>query len=748
MRIREYLMPSALAILLAAASAARAQSFAPRAGYVFPAGGRQGRTVEVQVCGQFLRGAHRVHVSGDGVRATVIEYVKPTTLRQVMDGRDKLKELQQQRPKTAEIGEEIAALREMLLSFDRNAHPALVDTVRVEVTVEAGAAPGPRDLRLLTPRGLTNPVVFCVGQLPECCERETTNPNAYPGSSLYGRVPQASRIQRDMPVTVPTVINGQIMPGDVDRFRFEVSKGQRVVASVCARALVPYLADAVPGWFQATVALYDADGNEVAYADDYRYHPDPVLVYDVPADGELTLEIRDAIYRGRKDFVYRIALGEIPFITTMFPLGGRAGQATPVEVSGWNVTPKRLTPQHPAPGTYAVTVEEGAWRSNARPFAVDTLPECLEEEPNGRPADAQPVSGPVIVNGRIARPRDADVFRFEGGAGEERVAEVLARRLASPLDSRLRVTDTAGRTLAANDDHVDKGAGLHTHHADSYVRFTVPADGVYLVSVTDAQQKGGPAHAYRLRVSPPRPDFALRVAPSAVTLRGVQNEVVTVYALRRDGFDGPIRLALTDNSDGFVLGGGMIPAGQDHVRVTLSAPPNPARGIHRLHLEGRARVAGHNVVRQAAAAEDLMQAFAYRHLVPADEWLATVNGRGGRRGPVRVLGRLPLRIPAGGTASVRVGIPAETPAGKIELELSDPPDGIALRDVAGKALTSELVLEGDADTAKAGLRGNLIVSAFLVQEQPATDERPANVRRIPLGVLPAMPFEIVDAQPR
>ena len=45
--------------------------------------------------------------------------------------------------------------------------------------------------------------------------------------------------------------------------------------AAAARELVPYLADAVPGWFQATLVLYDKKGKEVAYADDYRFNPDP-----------------------------------------------------------------------------------------------------------------------------------------------------------------------------------------------------------------------------------------------------------------------------------------------------------------------------------------------------------------------------------------------------------------------------------------------------------------------------------------
>ena len=83
-----------------------------------------------------------------------------------------------------------------------------------------------------------------------------------------------------------------------------------------------------------------------------------------------------------------------------------------------------------------------------RAFRPRHAPECLEQEPNDDPAEAQPVTLPVIVNGRIDRPGDCDVFRFEGRAGQKIVAEVDARKLDSPLDSVLKLTDADGRQLA------------------------------------------------------------------------------------------------------------------------------------------------------------------------------------------------------------------------------------------------------------------------------------------------------------
>jgi hypothetical protein len=167
---------------------------------------------------------------------------------------------------------------------------------------------------------------------------------------------------------------------------------------------------------------------------------------------------------------------------------------------------------------------------------VDTLPEFLEQEPNDADA-AQRIILPVIVNGRIDAPGDGDVFQFEAAAGQTLIAEVQARRLGSPLDAVLKLTDRGGKVLASNDDREDKGQGLQTHHADSLLRVTLPASGPYYLHLRDAQRQGSSAHAYRLRVSTPRPDFELRVTPCSINARPGSAVAITVPGARRPAGD-------------------------------------------------------------------------------------------------------------------------------------------------------------------------------------------------------------------
>ena len=764
MKSSRWLVTLWLATFLAFVPAAWAQQNAPHLGYVLPAGGQQGTTFQVKAGGQFLANVADAYVSGSGIQVAVADYERPMNPMQATQLRERLQELQKQ-PIDAAVQKEIAGIRVQLLIFNsrRLTSPVLAETVTLQITIAPDAEPGKRQLRVATPQGMSNPLVFCVGQLPEFNEKESINVGTQPGTNQ----PQISMPATNMEITLPATVNGRIKPGlprpsvppvpgqqftpgDADRYRFQAHQGQQLVAAASARELIPYLADAVPGWFQATLALYDDKGNELAYDDDYRYNPDPVLHYVIPKDGEYTIEIKDAIYRGREDFVYRITVGELPFVTSIFPLGGQGGAQTKVELRGWNLPVERLTmnARDKGPGIYPLSVRKGELVSNIAPFAVDTLPETIEKEPNDTQKSAQRVKLPIIVNGRIDHPGDWDAFSFEGRAGQEIVAEVYARRLDSPLDSVLRLTDAAGKQLAFNDDYEDKGFALITHQADSLITATLPANGTYYLYLGDTQQKGGPEYAYRLRVSPPRPDFDLRVTPSGINAPGGWNVPITVYALRKDGFSGDIELALKDAPRGFTLSGGIVPAGQNQVRLTLTTPLLQSREPFSLSLEGRALIQGHEIHRLAVPAEDMMQAFAYHHLVPEKELRVAVPRRGMFRTPPRVIGEQPVKIPAGGTVrlQVQVPIPPNNVLEKVDFELSEPPEGIELGEKTSLVQDrAEIVLKCDGTKAKVGTKGNLIIIISAERPLPAANQRPLATRqRVPLGALPAIPFEIVS----
>ena len=171
-------------------------------------------------------------------------------------------------------------------------------------------------------------------------------------------------------------------------------------------------------------------------------------------------------------------------MTSIFPGGARVGEPVTIEMNGWNLQEAKLAPppKTAKPGVHLIAANKKGVVSNYLPFALGTLPECFDKESNNDQPHAQKVKLPIVVNGRMDRPDDWDVFGVEGRAGDTIVAEVTARRLDSPMDSMLKLTDAAGKLLALNDDHADPESGLNTHHAEGavlrrvsmYVRRQVP----------------------------------------------------------------------------------------------------------------------------------------------------------------------------------------------------------------------------------------------------------------------------------
>ncbi|MHC4597896.1 MAG: PPC domain-containing protein [Planctomycetota bacterium] len=789
-----------LSLYFAASAPGQSKQREPEIGYLYPAGAQQGSVVRLIVGGQNLRNLKDVRISGEGVNAWVVRYMGrivrlngeerralrdrlidakialgagPT--KEEMEKIERWKKAAEARAKRAaaakkaagekpdakkdpEAGlrkitrhpllgkldkltlEELEFVERKFLKVDYREQPnaQIAETAMIEVFVDPDARPGNRELRLLTGLGLTNALCFQVGPLPEVREPAPADPRA--GDTE--------------PIELPVVLNGQITPGDVDRFCVRAEKGQKLVIRAHARRLVPFLADAVPGWFQAVLTLRDGQGREVAYADDFRFDPDPVLFYEIPETGIYKVEIHDSIYRGRDDFVYRIALSQGPFIKSVFPLGGRSGTETTAVLEGWNLNGTKL-PLDTRPGPHSIrftALDRDDEVSNPVAYAVDELPEILEAEPNDAPEKAEAIDLPSTVNGRIAKAGDRDWFRFKGRAGDKVVAEVIARKLRSPLDSLLRLTDPTGKVLAWNDDtvykqgHLHRAMGVLTHHSDSYLRATLPEDGVYCVEVTDAQGRGGVAFGYRLRLGPPRADFALRVTPSGLNAPPGRATVIHVHALRKDGFDGEIEVRLKNAPQGFALQGGVIPAGVDHIRMTLKAPNQRMTKPVHLALEGLARIGDREVRREVVPADDVMQAFLWRHLVPAQELIVAVVGRGARGSLVRI-GLDSVQIHPGGSARVRFRFPRIPIKEKVELELSEPPKGLTLTDAKFLPGTVEFTLRADAKTAVVGLADNLIVNAFIER----TFKNPRNkkkkvTRRFWIGVFPAIPMRIVEKE--
>ncbi len=745
----------------------------PHIGYAYPAGGQQGTTFRVMIGGQYLQGSSKVFVNGEGVRVNIVKHTvkyESKRLRQIFRNienaqatikgkegseleklRRRIMQSEQQLaiaelPEGVDITHKKAVMNAYRFNIKKQFNPQLADRLRVDITIDQNAPIGERELRVDTPKGLSNPLYFQVGMLPEVQEVEPNDDHMIPS------------LQE---ILVPSIINGQISPGDIDHFRFKAQKGQSIVVDVSARKIIPYLADAVPGWFQAVVALYDEEGREVAYQDDYKFNPDPVLFFDVPKNGIYTLSIKDAIYRGREDFVYRIAVGELPFITSIFPLGAEQGKDVDITLTGKNLPKMRLVGRLPNAGREVrnVSVNKSGYRSNQMPFAISETKEVFEVEPNNSMEEAQSILQPLTINGRIQQVGDVDIFSFHGRKGDSISVEVIARRLNSPLDSVVSLIGPGLKIPIRVDDYVDSsghlflGSGLITHHADSYLLHKFSDTGTYYVKIGDTQSKGGNDYSYRLNIRPAIPDFKLRMEPSGIHLAPGGTVAFTVRALRLDGFNERIELEAKDLPSGFEMSRAVIPSGSDTTRFTITAPKEILKKVISPEITGRAMVDGTSVIRVALPVDDTMQAFLYRHLVPAQELaLALVSELTSLSFEVKVPHAGVVELPVGEEITLYVKGHFQKGIMGAKLKLDHPPEGISVvKSWVGRKKTPGKTASGKPKYEKGMATGQITLKA----EEPLRPGFKTSLvvvaevkkgREIILYTAPAIPIKIIKSK--
>lgn len=82
-----------------------------------------------------------------------------------------------------------------------------------------------------------------------------------------------------------------------------------------------------------------------------------------------------------------------------------------------------------------------------------------------------------------------------------------------------------------------------------------------------------------------------------LSLRGGASMALEVVALRRDGFDGEIELAMEGLPKGVTASGLKIPAGRSHGMMLITAAPDAPRGYANAAFVGRSTIAGQPVTR-------------------------------------------------------------------------------------------------------------------------------------------------------
>jgi len=392
-------------------------------------------------------------------------------------------------------------------------------------------------------------------------------------------------------VPLPVVIDGQCAGGDVDHYRFEAKKGQRLVieteAARLGAGLVPHL------------RLTDDKGRFLASDDSQRQRGDARLLFTAPADGFYFVELVDSRYRGAAPPQYRLKIGEYDAIDEVFPLGFHKETATPFLLRGgnldkdlpWDVLMKDI-PGTAHPQSRRLYSLKG-WRDGmAWPEVLAGPQRHRAYAPPGLKRIEDDWQPPFTSFGRVDKPGEIHRFDLPVKEGQRLRFTVEAQSLGSFLDGQLRLTDEKGKLLIQADD-IDVPAPAPGQPAyksmDPVLEYVVPKGIAKIqVELRDALDRGGVNYGYLLTIEPSVPDFQLRLLASETNVPRDGFEAVPVRVARR-GYDGPIQLECANPPPGWTFHGGYIPAKAVAGAILVQAPEATSALIPPLFLSIRGK---------------------------------------------------------------------------------------------------------------------------------------------------------------
>ena len=337
-------------------------------------------------------------------------------------------------------------------------------------------------------------------------------------------------IQQATKAGSPVAFNGVLSSKtDADFFGFTATKGQAFDIHVYGRRIRSEI--------DPLLILYNAQGGAIASNDDANGTPDCYLRFNVPADGEYFLEVRDHLHRGGNAFHYRI-------------------EVTPVAAGvllGLNEFVQYVEPH--------IAIPQG----NRFPLLVN--------------ANRQNFGGPLAFKGDNLPP--GVVVESFGMSPDQNVAQlILAAAPDAPVGGRF------GQLVGTLDDPAN---------------MTPPSGRVHLPTVLVRGQNNRPfwtepTESLAIAVTQKVP-FTLQVVEPKVPLVQGGQMALKVVATREGDFKAPIKIELMLNPNGMNSSREVsIAEGQTEALISLNAAGNAQVKEHKIAVRGEATVGSGTVM--------------------------------------------------------------------------------------------------------------------------------------------------------
>lgn len=449
---------------------------------------------------------------------------------------------------------------------------------KFEVTADADAIPGVRELRVATKQAVSSVSHLKITDYPVFQEDEKQVNNT---------------LSDAVSVTLPVAICGRVEKAeDVDFYSFEGKAGQNVsidlyamrvtegIHGMVVRGPLIYLMDGL-------LTLYGPNGQVVAQNDNF-IGADAFLNVNLPENGSYALEIRDARYAGSGRYVYCVELSTGPFAHASYPMAVQRGESSPALVIG------HVPGDSAATELSATSEAETKWHSrrlttaagetNPVPVLVSDHPQVVASGENTGIDAAQVLQLPSGVTGRFTEPDGAHYFAFEAQKDQWFRFEVNSRSIGLPLDSVLEIWTPDGKRLVESDD------GLQTK--DSKLHWKATADGTFVVSIRDLHGRSGDRFLYHLSAEPTGPDFEVQGEYYYAQIAPGVGMMWFAKVNRLNGFDGPIDIFVENLPAGVTAEPVTIPKGMNHCGIILQAAADAPVDATLVRVGGRATVQG------------------------------------------------------------------------------------------------------------------------------------------------------------
>ena len=519
----------------------------PRALYIHPVGGQRGAVAEVQIKGQTLQGAYAVWTNSSALRGQV----------------KRIEEID-------EVGDQPYAIGSVPLSH----------RVTVEVEISPDAEIGGYSLRLVSPRGVSDPLPFRVSSEREPLILEDASRTG-PGRPTQGQL-------LEYPVAVNGLI-GRSLGGEVDYYSFDVDAGRELYFEVFfpARGKGPipkmllYLYRHEPSWVDPHRL------RTLAFNDDPVVHESGLfaaqgtvrrasLKHRFGESGRYLIAVKGFDDRGGPDFVYqlRIADAEVEEISadrSSWPLAHSDPHAWFERRFQVNLSPARLQELSRrtvlqaggaremkegigSAGSSGVAGGDDAAGPAPSPELLGAVATHRIEGTSGNVPEPSQVTLPAIVEGVIDRPGKADRVRFTAEAGQAVAVEVETPRAGVPVFVPwVQVLDREQEVVfSAIYNRVTGNNVMLFRELESKMIYTFDRGGEYTLQIRElTTAHAGSDFAYRVLIRPQIPHVGqLKLEPDRLNIVQGQASRLTVTVDREEKFEGEVALVVEDLPEG------------------------------------------------------------------------------------------------------------------------------------------------------------------------------------------------------